>query len=60
MWGYMARTRLLQKYVEVDVRKSPLAPGLSATAEIKIGDRSIISYLLSPLARRVAEAWRER
>jgi hemolysin D len=57
---YMARARLLQNYIEVDGRKSPLAPGLSATAEIKTGDRSIISYMLSPLARRMAEARRER
>jgi hemolysin D len=57
---YMARARLLQNYIEVDGRKSPLAPGLSAMAEIKTGDRSIISYLLSPLARRVQEAGRER
>ena len=37
-----------------------LKPGMTATVEIKTGRRSIISYLLSPLARRVEEAGRER
>jgi hemolysin D len=57
---YEARARLLQDYIMVDGEKSQLSPGLSATAEIKTGDRRIISYLLSPLARRVQEAGRER
>ncbi|MEM0930519.1 MAG: HlyD family type I secretion periplasmic adaptor subunit [Pseudomonadota bacterium] len=37
-----------------------LEPGLAATAEIKTGDRRIIDFLLSPLAKRVKEAGRER
>jgi hemolysin D len=41
-------------------KKFMLAPGLSATAEIKTGNRRIIDYLLSPLSRRVQEAGRER
>jgi hemolysin D len=57
---YQARARLLQDYIMVDGVKSQLSYGLSATAEIKTGDRRIISYLLSPLARRVQEAARER
>jgi hemolysin D len=57
---YMSRARLLQDYILIDGERSMLAPGLSATAEIKTGDRRIISYLLSPLARRVKEAGRER
>jgi hemolysin D len=57
---YMARVRLLQDHIVVDGKKSPLSPGLSATAEIKTGDRPIIDYLLSPLARRMHEAGRER
>jgi hemolysin D len=57
---YMARARLLQDYILTDGEQSKLAPGLSATAEIKTGERRIISYLLSPLARRVREAGRER
>ena len=57
---YVARARLLQDYIMVDGERSMLGAGLSATAEIKTGDRRIISYLLSPIARRVKEAGRER
>ena len=37
-----------------------LTPGLSAAVEIKTGKRSVLSYLLSPIARSVSEAGRER
>jgi hemolysin D len=33
---------------------------MAVSAEIKTGKRRIIEYLLSPLARRVEEAGRER
>ena len=35
-------------------------PGLTASAEIRTGERRVIDFLLSPLERRVAEAGRER
>ena len=57
---YKARARLLQDYILVDGEMFKLGAGLSATAEIKTGERRIISFLLSPLARRVKEAGRER
>lgn len=57
---YPARVRLKQAWIEIGGKRTPLAPGLAATAEIKTGDRRIIEYLLSPLARRVSEAGRER
>ncbi|GAB5457602.1 MAG: HlyD family type I secretion periplasmic adaptor subunit [Henriciella sp.] len=37
-----------------------LAPGMSAAVEIKTGKRTVLSYLLSPVARSVSEAGRER
>ncbi len=37
-----------------------VAPGLTATAEIRTDERRVIDYLLSPLERRVTEAGRER
>ena len=37
-----------------------LSPGLSASVEIKTGTRSVLSYLLSPIARSASEAGRER
>ena len=40
--------------------KRLLSPGLTAAVEIKTGERSVLSYLLSPVARSVSEAGRER
>jgi hemolysin D len=37
-----------------------LAPGMAATVDIRTGTRSIMEFLLSPLARRAQEAGRER
>ena len=37
-----------------------LSPGMSSTVEIKTGRQSVISYPLSPIARSVSEAGRER
>jgi len=38
----------------------PLEPGMAVTAEIKTGQRRVISYLLSPLLRYRQEGLRER
>lgn len=57
---YPARIKLLRDVLMIDGRKEKIAPGLSATAEIKTGERRIVEYLLSPLSRRVNEAGRER
>jgi hemolysin D len=35
-------------------------PGMAVTAEIKTGDRRIISYLLSPLRKYRQDSLRER
>lgn len=37
-----------------------LTPGMEVTADIRTGRRRIVSYLLSPLQGRIAEAGRER
>ncbi len=57
---YPAQVKLSQTEIRVDGRMTKLEPGLAATAEIKTGQRRIIEYLLSPLAKRVSEAGRER
>ena len=35
-------------------------PGMAVTAEVKTGTHSVISYLLSPIAKATSEAGRER
>ena len=57
---FPAQVKLKQSFIRVGDKRVALAPGFSATAEIKTGRRRIIEYLVSPLARRVQEAGRER
>lgn len=57
---YPARVRITGNNIRVEGEAARLQPGLSATVEVKTGKRRIISYLLSPIARAVSEAGRER
>ena len=44
----------------VDGRRGQIRAGMRASAEIKIGDRRVIEYWLSPAMQAVKEAGRER
>ena len=57
---YVARIALSAASMQVDGRTRPLQPGMSVTVEIKTGDRTILDYLLSPLARKTQESLHER
>jgi hemolysin D len=57
---YAARIKLKRSSISVNGRTVMLAPGLAVQGEIKTGKRRIIDFILSPLARRVDEAGRER
>ena len=57
---YLARILLSQSSMTIDGRVEPLQPGMIVTAEIKTGERSILDYLLSPVARRGQESLHER
>jgi hemolysin D len=57
---YAARISLDRTEIQVDDKKMSLFPGLAVTAEIKTGERRIITYLLSPLMKYREEALRER
>jgi hemolysin D len=58
--AYVARISLAETSVETEQGPLSLAPGMTVTAEIKTGQRHIISYLLSPFMRYRHEALRER
>ena len=58
--GSRFRAETLEGIEMSDQDTSLLSPGLSAAVEIKTGKRSVISFLLSPIARGVSEAGRER
>jgi len=58
--AYVARIALDETAVETEQGTLPLEPGMTVTAEIKTGQRHLISYLLSPFMRYRHEALRER
>ncbi|MET3693776.1 HlyD family secretion protein [Methylobacterium goesingense] len=37
-----------------------LVPGMPVESFMQLGDRSVLSYLVKPLADQIAKAWRER
>ena len=57
---YAARISLERTAMQVDDKQINLAPGMAVTAEIKTGERRIISYLLSPLRKYRQDSLRER
>lgn len=57
---YSARIRLNQRTIRVRGRDQMIGPGLAVQAEIKTGERRIINFLLSPIAKTMDEAGRER
>ncbi len=58
--GYRALVDLGKQYIERGGKQFRLRPGMQVTAEIKIGSRSVIDYLLSPIERALDEAGTER
>ncbi len=57
---YAARIKLDKRHLMVNGKRQAIGPGLQAQAEIKTGERRIIQYLLSPIAKTMDEAGRER
>ncbi len=57
---YVARISLEKDSMMVEGRREALVPGMAVTAEVRTGRRTIIDYLLSPLARKTSEAMHER
>lgn len=56
---FPAQIELAQNHIMIDNSLVTLTPGMSVVAEIKIGKRRIIDYLLSPIREYKSEAWRE-
>jgi membrane fusion protein, hemolysin D len=57
---YAARISLDRTRMRVEDKLVSLSPGMAVTAEIKTGERRIISYLLSPLRKYKQDSFRER
>ena len=51
---------LEQQHIESDGHRYTLAPGMQVLAEIHLGERTVMEYLLSPVRKAFHEAGRER
>jgi len=58
--GYRARIELAQQAIDALATTFPVGAGMLASAEIRLGDRRVVEYLLSPMQRAWHEAARER
>lgn len=58
--AYRTLVDLKEQFLEVDGEKLRLAPGMQVSAEIHIGTRTVLEYLLSPVQKAFHEAARER
>lgn len=57
---YPVTVELARSSMPVDGNAAALIPGMSATVEIRTGERRVIDYLLSPLREVVSQAGHER
>jgi len=58
--AYRALISLERDYLEGGDRRLRLVPGMLVNAEIHLGTRSVLEYLLSPIQKTAHEAGRER
>jgi len=58
--GYRARLALSAQSLTFDGSRRPLTSGMSASAEIHLGRRAVLDYLLAPVQKAWHEAARER
>jgi HlyD family secretion protein len=59
-WTYKTLVHLDRDQLEVDGQRHTLASGMQVAAEIHLGTRSVLEYLLSPVTRAFQESARER
>jgi len=57
---YQARVSLDKSEMKIDNAVVNLTPGMAVTVEISTGRRTVISYMLSPVARYMHDSLRER
>ncbi|HYH44025.1 MAG TPA: HlyD family type I secretion periplasmic adaptor subunit [Burkholderiales bacterium] len=58
--AYRARVNLIEPHTDSAVGRLKLVPGMAVTAEVHIGRRTVLEYLLSPIQKAASEAARER
>jgi hemolysin D len=58
--SYSSRVSLDKTEMTVDDNVVNLTPGMAVTVEISTGSRTLLSYMLSPVARYMHDSLRER
>jgi len=58
--AYRTLVNLKHQFLEADGERFRLAPGMQVSAEIHLGTRTVLEYLLSPVQKAFHEAARER
>ncbi|MBA3031741.1 MAG: HlyD family type I secretion periplasmic adaptor subunit [Gammaproteobacteria bacterium] len=58
--GYRTLVALKSPYLESEGQRYRLSPGMQVAAEIHLGTRSVLEYVLSPVRKVAQEAGRER
>lgn len=59
-YAYRAQLEPLAQELRLGEARHALLPGMQLTAEIKLAERTVLEYILSPVQKIVAEAGRER
>lgn len=59
-FAYRVQLEPLAQELRLGQARHALLPGMQLTAEIKLAERSVVEYLLSPVQKVAAEAGRER
>ncbi|MFM9970456.1 MAG: hypothetical protein ACKVQK_18860 [Burkholderiales bacterium] len=58
--AYKTLVNLKTQMLDVEGQQYKLAPGMQVSAEIHLGSRSVLEYLLSPVQKAFHESARER
>jgi hemolysin D len=58
--SYAARISLDRTQMQIDDNLVNLGMGMAVTVEVETGERSVLSYLLSPILKYKHESLRER
>jgi HlyD family secretion protein len=59
-YAYRAQLEPLAQELRLGEARHALLPGMQLTAEIKLGERTVLEYVLSPIRKITSEAGRER
>ena len=58
--GFRALIELPEPFIQAQGKRHRLSPGMQVNAEINLGTRTVLQYLLSPIQKTLHEAGRER